>query len=79
MGDDFWGFWMLGGMSGGGMGFLFDPRRKARRRSACRRIMSETKRQMEHAVPFAMEPVVYDFAINERGTEAVLPRARLAP
>ena len=30
--------------------------------------MSETKRQLERAVPFAMEPVVYDFAINERGT-----------
>ena len=28
-GDDFWGFWMLGGMSGGGMGFIFDPERKA--------------------------------------------------
>ena len=28
-GDDFWGFWMLGGMSGGGMGFLFSPERKA--------------------------------------------------
>ncbi len=26
---DFWGFWMLGGMSGGGMGFLFDPGAKA--------------------------------------------------
>ena len=25
MGADFWGFWMLGGMSGGGMGFLFAP------------------------------------------------------
>ena len=24
-GDDFWGFWMLGGMSGGGMGFIFEP------------------------------------------------------
>jgi hypothetical protein len=24
-GDAFWGFWMLGGMSGGGMGFIFDP------------------------------------------------------
>ena len=29
-GADFWGFWMLGGMSGGGMGFIFEPRRKAR-------------------------------------------------
>ena len=27
---------------------------------------------MEHAAPFAMEPVVYDFAINERGTVAEL-------
>jgi hypothetical protein len=25
MGAGFWGFWMLGGMSGGGMGFIFDP------------------------------------------------------
>ena len=26
-GEAYWGFWMLGGMSGGGMGFLVDPRR----------------------------------------------------
>jgi len=69
-GADFWGFWMLGGMSGGGMGFLFDPRRKAAAQERMQTIMSETKRQMEHAVPFAMEPVVYDFSINERGTFA---------
>ena len=34
--------------------------------------MSATKRELEHALPFAMEPVVYDFAINERGTWAEL-------
>jgi hypothetical protein len=34
--------------------------------------MGETKRRLEMAVPFAMEPVVYDFAINERGTYAEL-------
>ncbi len=73
-GDDFWGFWMLGGMSGGGMGFLFDPRRKPAAAERMQTIMSETKRQMEHAVPFAMEPVVYNFAINERGTQSVLLR-----
>jgi len=28
-GDGFWGFWMLGGMSGGGMGFIFAPDKKA--------------------------------------------------
>ena len=34
--------------------------------------MSETRRQMERSVPFAIEPVVYDFAINEQGTQAAL-------
>jgi hypothetical protein len=72
MGSDFWGFWMLGGMSGGGMGFLFDPRSKLSAQDRIARIMRETKRRLESAVPFAMEPVVYDFAINERGTQAEL-------
>ena len=74
MGRDFWGFWMLGGMSGGGMGFLFSPRRKPFAQERLAAIMSETKREVEHAIPFAMEPVVYNFAINERGTEAALFR-----
>jgi hypothetical protein len=71
-GDDFWGFWMLGGMSGGGMGFLFSPERKAQAQVEMQTIMSETRREMERSVPFAMEPVVYDFAINELGTQAAL-------
>ena len=71
-GDDFWGFWMLGGMSGGGMGFLFSPERKAEAQQRMQAIMSQTRRQMESSVPFAMEPVVYDFAINEQGTQAAL-------
>jgi len=72
IGDSFWGFWMLGGMSGGGMGFLFHPRRKVEAQERLQRIMSETKIAMEHAVPFAIEPVVYHFTINEQGTRAVL-------
>ena len=68
--SDFWGFWMLGGMAGGGMGFIFDPARKSEAQERLHSIMSETKRDLESAVPFAMEPVVYDFAINERGTYA---------
>ncbi len=68
LGADFWGFWMLGGMSGGGMGFLFSPEKRRGAQERLALIMSETKRRMETAVPFAMEPVVYDFAINERGT-----------
>jgi hypothetical protein len=71
-GDRFWGFWMLGGMSGGGMGFIFDPAVKPLAQDRMQVIMSETKRQLETALPFAMEPVVYDFAINERGTWAEL-------
>ena len=71
-GEQFWGFWMLGGMSGGGMGFIFDPEVKAAAQDRMPEIMSSTKRQLETAMPFAMEPVVYDFAINERGTWAEL-------
>ncbi len=71
-GDAFWGFWMLGGMSGGGMGFIFAPEQKARAQKRLQEIMSATKRELQSALPFAMEPVVYDFAINERGTFADL-------
>jgi hypothetical protein len=69
-GGDFWGFWMLGGMSGGGMGFIFAPERRVEAQCRLVEIMSATKRELEHALPFAMEPVVYDFAINEHGTVA---------
>jgi hypothetical protein len=68
--DDFWGFWMLGGASGSGMGFIVDPRRKAAAQDVLHQIMLDTKRWLEKALPFAIEPVVYDFAINERGTYA---------
>jgi hypothetical protein len=71
-GADFWGFWMLGGMSGGGMGFIFAPERKAEAQKRLQEIMSATKKELAAALPFAMEPVVYDFAINERGTWADL-------
>jgi len=67
-GGDFWGFWMLGGMSGGGMGFIFNPQRRAEAQERLLATMLATKRELEHALPFAMEPVVYDFAINEHGT-----------
>jgi hypothetical protein len=67
-GADFWGFWMLGGMAGGGMGFIFAPHRQSEGRERLLAIMTETKRTLQSALPFAMDPVVYDFAINERGT-----------
>ncbi len=69
-GKDFWGFLMLGGMSGGGMGFFFDPKRKHEAGLRLQKIMSEQKKRLEHGIPFAMEPVIYDFAINEDGSSA---------
>lgn len=70
--DGFWGFWMLGGMAGGGMGFIFDPIIKERASEWLAGKMLEIKRELEHSLPFAMDPVVYDFAINDRGTTAEL-------
>lgn len=71
-GEQFHGFWMLGGMSGGGMGFIFDPAVREDAQDWLQQTMPKVKRQMEDSVPFAMDPVVYDFEINDRGTFAEL-------
>lgn len=71
-GDKFWGFWMLGGMSGGGMGFIVDPSIKAEAQIALQEIMDAERESLQYALPFAMNPVVYDFTVNERGTWAEL-------
>lgn len=67
-GDKFWGFWMLGGMAGGGMGFIFDPTIKEEAKKWLQTMMVETKNRMQKRLPFAMQPVVYDFEINDKGT-----------
>jgi galactokinase/mevalonate kinase-like predicted kinase len=72
LGDDFWGFLMLGGMSGGGMAFFVAPARQAEFRREIAAIMARTKAALDDALPFAMEPVVYDFRINPHGTFAAL-------
>jgi len=71
-GDDFLGFWMLGGMSGGGMGFIFAPHRKSEAQEKMKVIMDDAKARLQFALPFAMDPVVYDFSINAHGTFADL-------
>ena len=63
---------MMGGMSGGGMGFMFDPDFKKEGQEFLQKLMLSTKKKLEHSISFAMEPVVYDFRINENGTIAVL-------
>ena len=70
--NNFWGFWMMGGMSGGGMGFIFNPKLKKKAQTDIRKIMSELKNELKDSIPFAMEPVVYDFKINEKGSFAEL-------
>ena len=85
-GTDFWGFWMLGGMSGGGMGFMVAPNRKREAQTYLRAEMGRLRNALRTSLPFAMEPVVYDFAINPNGTtadllpldEALLPRGYYA-
>jgi len=71
-GTRFYGFWMLGGMAGGGMGFIFDPGIRTEAQVWLQAMMLDVKRSMEASVPFAMDPVVYDFAINDNGTFAEL-------
>jgi hypothetical protein len=71
-GADFWGFWMLGGMAGGGMGFVVAPQVRAEAQAFLQAAMSGLRKELEHSLPFAMEPVVYDFAVNPRGTTAEL-------
>jgi galactokinase/mevalonate kinase-like predicted kinase len=72
LGEDFWGFLMLGGMSGGGMAFFVAPHRREAFRAEALDILRRVKARLDDALPFAMEPVVYDFAINPEGTAAEL-------
>ena len=71
-GEQFWGFWMLGGMAGGGMGFIFDPEVKTEAQIWLGETMLTIKHEMQTSLPFAMDPVVYDFKINDKGSTAVL-------
>lgn len=71
-GESFWGFCMHGGAAGGGMGFIFDPDVKEEAVQVLGDIMLQTKKEMEHAVPFAMDPCVFDYKVNDYGTVAQL-------
>jgi hypothetical protein len=50
------------------MGFIFEPSRKAEALVRMKEIMGSLKEQLQHSLPFAMDPVVYDFSINEVGS-----------
>ena len=69
---DYLGFMMLGGMSGGGMGMYVAPGKYQKRKQEVLDILRETKTELAAALPFAMEPVVYNFEINNKGSYSYL-------
>lgn len=68
LGDVFWGFWMLGGMSGGGMGLIVNPQYREQAKPLIGKVLNRLKSEFESALPFAMNPVIYDFKINGNGS-----------
>jgi UDP-N-acetylglucosamine pyrophosphorylase len=65
--EDYWGFLMLGGMSGGGMAFLVNPAVKNSFKSEIGKVMKKLKETYRLSYPFIIDPVVYDFKINYDG------------
>jgi galactokinase/mevalonate kinase-like predicted kinase len=70
--DDYWGFLMLGGMAGGGMAFIINPEINKTFKNRIREIMIDLKQTYKASLPFIIDPVVYDFAINHDGIIARL-------
>ena len=54
------------------MGFFVAPHRHAAFRDEIGAIMKRVKASLDDALPFAMDPVVYDFRLNPNGTYAEL-------
>ena len=71
-GEDYYGFLMLGGMSGGGMGMFVNPENYEHYKSRVLDILRTTKNELSSSLPFAMEPVVYNWNINDKGTWSTL-------
>ncbi|WP_162053338.1 UTP--glucose-1-phosphate uridylyltransferase [Pontibacter pamirensis] len=71
-GEDYYGFLMLGGMSGGGMGMFVNPERHEEYKTGVLDILRQTKHELSDSLPFAMEPVVYNWSINPKGTWSTL-------
>ena len=69
---DYWGFLMLGGMSGGGMAFILNPEIKEIFKEKIVGIMDELKNTYSYSFPFIIDPVVYDFEFNHEGIVAHL-------
>jgi UDP-N-acetylglucosamine pyrophosphorylase/galactokinase/mevalonate kinase-like predicted kinase len=70
--ENYWGFLMLGGMSGGGMAFIINPEIKKTFKNRVAAIMRELKELYEFSLPFIIDPAVYDFKLNHDGIVAQL-------
>lgn len=74
--EDYWGFLMLGGMSGGGMAFIVNPEIIIQFKERIAGIMHELKETYKSSLPFIIDPVVYDFEFNHEGITARLLKGR---
>jgi hypothetical protein len=70
--ENFWGFLMLGGTSGGGMAFIINPDIREVFKKRILAIMLELKDIYMYSFPFIIDPTVYDFELNNDGTVARL-------
>ncbi|UCD35742.1 MAG: UTP--glucose-1-phosphate uridylyltransferase, partial [Nitrospiraceae bacterium] len=77
-GHQYWGFLMLGGMSGGGMAFIVDPEAREAFMARVSQIMGELKEVYGRSYPFIIEPLVYDFDINHEGIVSRLLKGKEA-
>jgi hypothetical protein len=66
-GENYYGFLMLGGMSGGGMGMFVNPSQYDDYKTKLLELLRSTKNELSDSLPFAMEPVVYNWNINSKG------------
>jgi UDP-N-acetylglucosamine pyrophosphorylase len=71
-GENYYGFLMLGGMSGGGMGMFVNPAHYEEYKTKVLELLRTTKNELSDSLPFAMEPVVYNWNINSKGSWAYL-------
>ncbi len=71
-GKNYWGFIMLGGMSGGGMAFIVSPDIRDEFKKRISQIMKDLKVLYYASYPFIIDPVVYDFDINHEGIVSLL-------
>jgi hypothetical protein len=77
-GENYYGFLMLGGMSGGGMGMFVNPANYEEYKAKVLELLRSTKNELSDSLPFAMEPVVYNWNINSKGSWAFLHEANEA-